>query len=52
MYIYIHIYRFELADVPPPPAPRNEKVGTQVNVTFLFWQMYPPPRMEISEISD
>ena len=44
MYIYIHIYRFELADVPPPP--RNEKVGSQVNVTFLFWQMYPPPRNE------
>ena len=31
-----------LADVPSPPL-RNEKVGFQVNMTFWFWLMYPPP---------
>ena len=28
------------------PPPRNEKVGSQVNVTFWFWMMYPPSRNE------
>ena len=26
--------------------PRNEKVGSQVNVTFWFWMMYPPLAMK------
>ena len=35
----------------PPPLPRNEKVGSQVNVTFWFWMMYPPPQERKSWIS-
>ena len=31
-----------LADVPPHPSLRNEKVGFQVKVTFWFWLMPPP----------
>ena len=34
--VYLQVY----------PPPRNEKVGSQVNLTFWFWMMYhpPPPR--------
>ena len=31
-----------LVDVPPPPT-RMEKLKSQVNATFWFWLMYPPP---------
>ena len=30
-----------------PPLPWNEKVGSQVNVTFWFWMMYPPQNKKV-----